>query len=84
MIDEIFDISQGFATQKAKFRSKFSSKIKQNFGVKFRLWKTLRREFKQMIWAQSKRNLRKANGAKFNKLLKFKQTSTNLKQVFEI
>lgn len=55
MIDEIFDISQGFATQKAKFRSKFSSKIKQNFGVKFRLWKTLRREFKQMIWAQSKR-----------------------------
>lgn len=65
MIDEIFDISQGFATQKAEFRPKFSSKIKQNFGVKFRLWKTLRREFKQMIWAQSKRNLRKTNGTKF-------------------
>jgi len=37
MIDEIFDILQGFATQKAEFCPKFSSKIKQNFGVKFRL-----------------------------------------------
>lgn len=27
---KFFDISQGFATQKAEFRPKFSSKIKQN------------------------------------------------------
>ena len=30
---KFFDISQGFATQKAEFRSNFSSKIKQNSAV---------------------------------------------------